>query len=39
VPANGVCVGSYTPGFVTPEKLVVADDATTVNVSVDPLVI
>jgi hypothetical protein len=39
VPASGVCVGSYTAGFVIPEKLDVLDDATNVSVSVDPLVI
>jgi hypothetical protein len=34
-----VLVGSYTLGFVIPEKLDVLDDATTVSVSVLPLVI
>jgi hypothetical protein len=39
VPPTGVWVGSYTPGFVTPEKLDVTDDATAVNVNVVPPVI
>jgi hypothetical protein len=37
--AATVRVGSYTPGFETPEKLDVAVEATTVSVSVLPPVI